>query len=233
MDRSRIQIAITLTALALAPACAGGTDAPQDATGVRVSFALCAGDDVCPGDGDGDPTDPGGDPTDPGITSVDCGVLMIRDVRLDGSAPFDERIWEPIDLFDPATSAINLLDVQEGSYDRVRFKVEPLEGFVPGPSGRKVSMFFCGEADGVVWEYRDDVYETIELRTGAPIEVRPDELATLAVQLDSSGWFSGVDVAALEVASDGIVYLDEEHNKDTREEIRDRIRASIDLVRLD
>jgi hypothetical protein len=213
---------VAVPALLLASACAG--DAVS--TGVSVQFVLCdRGDDVCISD---DVSDPRPDPE----VEVGCAVFMIRDVRLESdSFEFDERVWEPIDLFDPATSEINLLDIETGTYDRVRLKLEPLDGFLAGPTDRKVSTFVCGTAGEVYFEYRDDTYDTIELRDDDGIEVISGEVAELAVAFDVAAWFEGLDIASLEPAEDGVVYIDEKSHSDLQNEIRHRKKDAIDLVR--
>jgi hypothetical protein len=209
------------TFLAIAPlalACSAG-----DQTGVAVQMVVCDnGDDVCI---DVPPPEEG--------VELTCAWFMVRNVKLVGNddAGFDARIWEPLDLLDPTSSAIDILDVEPGTYERLRLQIHAEEGFLPGPTGRKVSMMVCATIDGVAIEYRDDTWESIVVRPDAGIEVVPGELAKLALRFDTSDWFDDVDVSELEPAADGIVYIDEENRHDLQNAIRDRIRDSIDLVK--
>lgn len=195
---------------------------PDVNTTLQLQLGACApGEEVCP--------DPGTPP--PSETGVGCTELMIRDVRLDagGDEVVDERTWQPIDLADPDASLVNLA-VPAGDYDRIRLKIEPKEGFAPGPSGRKVSTHVCVTIDGVSIEYRDDTYDTFELRPATPIHVADGELARLVARFDVASWFDGVDVASLELTG-GVALIDEEHNPGWQDVVRDQIKNDVDLVR--
>ncbi|MBP9206397.1 MAG: hypothetical protein KBG28_20660 [Kofleriaceae bacterium] len=218
---TRIQIGSALLLATLA-ACSTGPD-----TGVSVQLALCGGDDVCPGQEEQPPAE-----QPPQAPQVGCVLFMIRDVELEAgdSKVVDERPWEPVDLLDPDASAINL-EAPAGTYERIKLKIEPLEGFATGPTGRKVSTKVCATIDGVAIEYRDDTYDTFELRASAGIDVADGGLARLMAVFDTRAWFDGVDPSALEVGADGIAYIDERNNKDWQNVVRDQIKDSVDLVR--
>jgi hypothetical protein len=156
---------------------------------------------------------------------------MIRDVRLDGASSFSQRVWEPVDLFAPDSSKINLLAVQPGTYDRLRLTIEPKDGFMPGPSGRKVSTVLCITIDGKNVEYRDDTYDTFELRPAGGVVVEPNRVARFLVTFDLAAWFDGIDVAGLTPDASGVVHINERDHHDLQNLIRDRIKDSIDSVR--
>jgi hypothetical protein len=220
MSILRIQLVGAVVALA-AGCTADAAESLQD-TKLTMQFATCGGD--CPGDG-------GGDPVPPPPNNVTCAAFMIRDVRLDGATSFDQRVWEPVDLFHPDASKINLLAVQPGTYDRLRLTIEPQEGFMPGPTGRKVSTVLCITIDGKNIEYRDDTYDTFELRPAGGVVVEPDRMARFLVTFDLAGWFDGIDVSGLTPDSGGVVHIDERNHHELQNQIRDRIKDSIDAVR--
>ncbi|MBK7539782.1 MAG: hypothetical protein IPI49_31415 [Myxococcales bacterium] len=207
----------------LVAACSDGGSS-QDLS-LAVQFAACGGGD-CPDDGEVPPP-----PAPP--AGVTCAAFMIRDVRLDGASEFDQRVWEPVDLLDPATSKINLLQIQPGTYDRVRLTIEPQEGFRPGPTGRKVSTILCITLDGKQVEYRDDTYDTFELRPAGGVVVEPGRLSHFLVTFDLAAWFEGIDVSQLTPDETGIVHINERSHHELQNTIRDRIKDSVDAVRGD
>ncbi|MEZ4358926.1 MAG: hypothetical protein R3B48_02015 [Kofleriaceae bacterium] len=213
-----------MSGLVLGTACSA--DSPSRK--LTVQFATCSGD--CPPDDEGGGG--GDDPADPPVPEgVTCAAFMIRDVRLDGATEFDQRVWEPVDLLNPDASNINLLDIQPGTYDRLRLTIEPQEGFMPGPTGRKVSTILCITIDGKNVEYRDDTYDTFELRPEGGIEVVPNQLSHFLVTFDLDAWFDGIDVSNLEPDDTGVVHINERTNHDLQNQIRDRIKDSVDAVR--
>lgn len=87
---------------------------------------------------------------------VDFGELMIRDVRLNGSAgQVDERVWTPVTL---TTPVVFDFPAATGCFDSVRLKYEPLEEWNVGPTGRKVTALVKGTVDGTPFQLRSDVY---------------------------------------------------------------------------
>lgn len=217
-------IHVSIASCALAAACAA-EDPAAARQKLAVQLAVCGGD--CPDDGQADPPPP---PVPDGVT---CATFMIRDVRLDGATSFDQRVWEPVDLMNPSASKINLLAIEPGTYDRVRLTIEPKEGFVPGPTGRKVSTLLCLTVDGKRLEYRDDTYDTFELRPSGGVVVEPGRLGHFLVTFDVASWFEGIDTSSLEPDDTGVVSIDERNHHDLQNQLRDRIKASIDAVRVD
>lgn len=215
-------IHLWLAALLFA-ACAGSSDEGQ--TPLTLRLALC--DTECGDDGGS------GEPPPPPPNNVTCAAFMIRDVRLEGATAFEQRVWEPVNLLDPASSKLNLLQVQPGTYDRLKLKIEPQEGFMPGPTGRKVSTVLCITLDGKRIEYRDDTYDTFELRPAGGVVVEPGRLSHFLVSFDLESWFDGIDVSRLEPDASGVVHINERNHSDLQNQIRDRIKDSVDAVRAD
>lgn len=210
-------------AAALVTGCVGSSD--EQTQPLTLRLALC--DTECGDDGGS------GEPPPPPPSNVSCAAFMIRDVRLEGATAFEQRVWEPVNLLDPASSKLNLLQVQPGTYDRLKLKIEPQEGFMPGPTGRKVSTVLCITLDGKNIEYRDDTYDTFELRPAGGVVVEPGRLSHFLVSFDLDSWFEGIDVSRLEPDASGVVHIDERNHSDLQNQIRDRIKDSVDAVRAD
>jgi hypothetical protein len=220
MKLSGIHGALPLAIAGLAGCSADSATKGSD-TKLTMQFVGCS-EEPCPADDEEPP---------PAPANITCATFMIRDVRLEGASRFDQRVWEPVDLLDPASSKINLLAIEPGRYDRLRLTIEPREGFLPGPTGRKVSTMVCITLDGKNIVYRDDTYDTFELRPDQPVEVVPRQLARFLVTFDVGAWFEGIDVSRLEPDQAGIVHIDEENHHDLQNQIRDRIKDSVDAVR--
>jgi hypothetical protein len=209
----------------LTTGCVGGSSSSGDDLKLSLQLAVCDAD--CGADDGGDYPPP------PPPQNVTCAAFMIRDVRLEGQTSFDQRVWEPVDLMNPDASKINMLQVQPGTYDRLKLKIEPQEGFRPGPTGRKVSTILCITLDGKNIEYRDDTYDTFELRPDGGVVVEPGRLSHFLVTFDIGAWFDGIDVSGLSPDGSGIVHINERSNSDLQNTIRDRIKDSVDAVRGD
>ena len=194
---------------ALLCGCSGSAD-------VRIGFGLSQEDEAR--------ATPGGDPgPKPGLT-LTTAELMVRDLELGGhpgKKDKHKKVWQTIDLLDPAASDINMLDVEPGVYHRLSLRIRAADG---------ASVFMSGLIDGVPFEFRDDSRFTVTLLSEDGILVEEGHVAELFVEFDAEEWFTDVDFAALVTSPDGIIYIDETHNVKAWETLRDALQASIELV---
>lgn len=190
-----------LISLALPSGCNGQAD-------VQIGFGLSVPDDPGP---------------KPGLT-IESAEMMVRDLVLGGNhgkPDMHRKVFQTIDLLDPASSDLNLLDIEPGLYHRLTLRVRATED---------APIFVAGLVDGVPFELRDASRFTVTLLSDAGIPVEEGHVAELFVEFDVEAWFADVDLAALVVSPDGIIYIDAGHNVKAYETIHAAIAASIDLV---
>ena len=189
-----------------------------------------------PDDDDDDDGDP--EPTPAPTPSLACGIVVIRDLRIDdesSGADIRHRAWADLDLTNPDGSTLNALAVSPGTYDRVRFTMHKRTGDGsggPGTGNPEVnhSIHLCGTWNGIAWDYTDDTTDTVDRRDAGGVVIDGDGPAKLFVAFDSSTWFDGIDLTQATVAPDGVVYLAHHENDALQRALRENIKKSVHLA---
>lgn len=166
------------------------------------------------------------------LTSAD---VMIRDVILgdcDENRDVHRRVWQTLDLLDPAASEINSLEIRSGVYHSVTFTIRPRAGFEEGPEGQMASIFIGGTFDGAPFELRDRTSFDVTLHSEDGFVVENGHLAEILPQFDPESWFADVDFPALVPSPDGIAYIDTDHNVKAYDTVHAEIASAIDAVDL-
>ncbi len=168
---------------------------------------------------------------------IDRLEVQLREIKIlpdnanEGAEKFKAKGEFLLDVLDAERSALPETTLEPGLYKKVEFKIEkPSSG--EGLDGTDAPLVCEGRKGGIAFALHIEDLSKITLRDVNGINLQEGDAEGFVVDLVSSSWFEGVDLAELEAEEDGVVLIDKDGpNKDAHKTIRDNIQAAIKLLR--
>ena len=163
--------------------------------------------------------------------------LQVRELKvLPDNKDVDEKLDKfkakgefHLDVLDPADSTLPGVDLEDGNYKKVEFKIDkPDTG--EGIDGTEAALLLEGSKDSTAFRLLVKKIDKVTVRDQTGITLPDDADSIFVVDLGVAGWFDGVDLTGLSDVN-GVVLLDEVNNKSPHAAVVDNIKSAIKLIK--
>src|SRR5690606_16274421 len=159
------------------------------------------------------------------LWTVDKVQINISTIMLK-PAQTEMNKWEGPFLYDllnqKAEPAIEPITLKDGTYTKLEFRARPDDQDTSILLGGKVMI----KGESVPFEVRIKNNEKFTIESKKGLKIEADVSNHLAVSLDASLWFAGIDLATAELSDDGKLLVTNKENKKIYQALRKNIKMS-------